>query len=34
MALFAFVLDGVIKKTGGSVMQETAATVNGIDILV
>ena len=34
MALFAFVLDGVINsKTGGSVKgQETAATVNGIDI--
>lgn len=34
LALFAFVLDGVINsKTGGSVKgQETAATVNGIDI--
>jgi peptidyl-prolyl cis-trans isomerase D len=34
LALFAFVLDGVINsKTGGSVKgQETAATINGIDI--
>ncbi len=34
LALFAFVLDGVINsKTGGSVKgQETAATVNGVDI--